>query len=57
MKEFIYTNNAILSFTADGIDYVIFGKGPHKLPENSPMVESLVMQKILTEVLPPKTKK
>ncbi|MBO9674419.1 MAG: hypothetical protein J7577_13305 [Sphingobacteriaceae bacterium] len=49
MKSFQYNAKGILSFSHDKQDYTINGKGPHLLPEESPLVKSLISQGILTE--------
>lgn len=49
MKSFIYNAKGILSFSHSDKDYVVNGDGPHSLPEESPLIESLVKQGILTE--------
>lgn len=50
MKKYLYKGSSILSFTYKDKDYVVFGTGPHSLPEDSERVKSLVRQGILSEV-------
>jgi len=40
MKKFTYTGTSILSFSFEGKDFVVFGDGPHELPEASSVVQS-----------------
>ena len=40
MKNYIYTGTSNLAFTHENADYVIYGRGPHLLPEKSPVVIS-----------------
>lgn len=50
MKDFNYNGHGTLSFTHQNQDFVIHENGPHKLPEESELVISLVNQELLTEV-------
>ncbi len=40
MKKYTYTGTSILSFSFEDKDFVVFGAGPHDLPESSPIVQS-----------------
>lgn len=51
MKKYLYHGSSILAFTHKDKDHVVFGSGPHSLPEDSDRVTSLVAQGILSEVV------
>jgi hypothetical protein len=42
MKKYTYKGSSILSFTYENKDFVIYGNGPHQLPEESAIVKTLV---------------
>ena len=50
MKAYRYNRSGILSFSWNGKDYIMYEAGPHKLPSESPRVQSLIKQGVLSEV-------
>jgi hypothetical protein len=42
MKKYTYSGTSNLAFSFEGKDYLVYGHGPHQLPEEAPVVKSNV---------------
>lgn len=49
MKKYTYNGTSTLAFTHEEKDYLVHGKGPHSLPEESQQVISAVGLSLLVE--------
>lgn len=50
MKKYLYKGDSTLSFTHDGVDYQVYGNGPHLLPESATPVISAVGLSLLIAI-------